>query len=281
MLKKEVYLLDTRLKLVGWLMLPFLLALWPIWYCMTQQSYACKSNQNETTNRDDRTGSRNIRPYAPVALTGEYSKQTKYETPEGGFTDECSFPCRIVYKTSYDAVALFTAFLVYFVYVQIIWIARQEWWARIHERAYVFGYPRRLKIYKTGKDAPTKDGKIPMVFTVHNYGKTPGFVKETVWKFCPIDEKLPEQPIYEGGQRRSESTYIVLESIREWQTKNIFDYLQSWGKKQQKVYGRVIYEDVFRVQRESRFILSITVHKDGRIEHEPIDDAPKAYTEWI
>src|SRR5262245_54691472 len=85
-----------------------------------------------------------------------------------------------VKKAVDDPIAIFTVVLAYFAWLQIIWLGRQEIWSRVHERAYLFPYPRYEKEDETLTENDKTVGR-KVRLRVYNYGRNPGRVLSTDW----------------------------------------------------------------------------------------------------
>ena len=120
---------------------PLLIAIGAYWYCAIQES-ACKPETYQSKESDYPTDKTYYRDSAVRITYEHYREKSKNKAVGAESAPHCSFACKIVKKTLEDPVALFTAVLSYLVYLQVVWIVRQEHSTRIIERVWT---PPRLQ----------------------------------------------------------------------------------------------------------------------------------------
>ncbi|MGB7542789.1 MAG: hypothetical protein WBM28_12335 [Burkholderiales bacterium] len=277
-------MLKKARKLVAPIFWPSLV-LWPLvfasfayWYCHSYES-TCKIKKDQSEERKAEANKPNIGAYLPEVSNQSYSKTADHKAIEGQNPSPCSGPCDIVKNTLDDPVALFTAVLSYFVYLQLLWIARQEWWMRVHERAYVYAYPRYFKNEQTDRGDDLIENSMllgrKVHFVVDNFGRTPAIVRNVEWKLCTKSQLLQE-PEYGNGKL----IFLMLhpgEKLKRTKA-DLIDYRIDWTEPH-FIYGRVIYEDVFHRIRKSGFLFEIKKGAGTDFEHFPVEGFPD-YDYW-
>lgn len=109
--------------------LPFVATLsWPalvlaiaVSCCATQRGFDCKQPQHESP--EHQTGTSHANSVLNLILSPTISRgNDKKAEPQA----ECNIVCGLLKKTAADATAFFTLVLCYVVYMQLIWMTRQE-----------------------------------------------------------------------------------------------------------------------------------------------------------
>jgi hypothetical protein len=148
----------------------------------------------------------------------------------------------------------------------ICWVNwRQLRHTRNVERAYISGGG------PLDKNDPNK-----FLFTVNNYGKTPGILTEYAVEFCPLDD-IPSIPAYKarGYKRSGYHDRIPPGGIRETRIVASIDIPPL--PRPLLAYGRYWFQDIWKKQHTSGFVL--VVDANGTDGHVPTD-IPRAYTDW-
>jgi hypothetical protein len=114
------------------------------------------------------------------------------------------------------------------------------------------------------------------LFTVNNYGKTPGILTEYAVEFCPL-AAIPSTPAYEarGYKRKAFHDRIAPGGIKETRIVASIDIPPL--PRPLLVYGRYWFEDIWKKRHTSGFVL--VIHPNGTDGHLPTD-IPRAYTDW-
>lgn len=153
--------------------------------------------------------------------------------------------------------------------------AQQEKTARVHERAYVIG------ALSDRTREPTYDNDMKLV-TWHtriaavNNGRTPASIKEVYWTIR-LQKDLPNTPEYANRKR----VYLELPPQDRFDTKAHL-YFDFTIEEPQVVFGKLVYEDVFRKRHTARFLVGISRGIiDGRevAMYDPIEGFPE-YLDW-
>src|SRR5262245_17900728 len=148
----------------------------------------------------------------------------------------------------------------------IWWINRRQLkHTRNVERAYISGGG------PLDRNDPNK-----FIFTVNNYGKTPGTLTEYAVEFCPLDD-IPSIPAYQarGYKRMGFHDRIPPGGIKETRAVAAIDIPPL--PRPLLVYGRYWFQDIWKKRHTSGFVL--VVHSNGTDAHVPTD-IPRAYTYW-
>ncbi len=95
-------------------------------YCATQHLSRCENPEHKTPESERRASIAD--DVLNLILTTHVSNGTtpKDEDKTGAKPQECTAPCKLIAKLLDDPTAFFTALLVYVVYLQLIWMTRQE-----------------------------------------------------------------------------------------------------------------------------------------------------------
>jgi hypothetical protein len=101
-------------------------ALIAFFYCLSHDFFSCEHKPHASSE----TQGQKVHPEVALSLIlladEEHGKGTKTEERPSQTVEPCPIPCRIVTKTLHDPTALFTAVLAFVVWLQFIWLARQE-----------------------------------------------------------------------------------------------------------------------------------------------------------
>jgi hypothetical protein len=161
--------------------------------------------------------------------------------------------------------ALATAVIAYFTYT--LWRANQEQTKRHREveRAYISGGG------PLDRNDPNK-----FLFTVNNYGKTPGVLLQYTVAFCPLNA-ISAIPAYDASDHRRTTCNerIAPGGIRE--TRTISSISIPSLPRPLLVYGRCWFEDIWKEIHTSGFVLVIDA--DRTHGHVPAGIS-RAYTDW-
>jgi hypothetical protein len=114
------------------------------------------------------------------------------------------------------------------------------------------------------------------LFTVNNYGKTPGILTEYAVEFCPLTD-IPSRPAYEarGYKRKAFHDRIPPGGIKETRVIASIDIPPL--PRPLLAYGRYWFEDIWKGRHTSGFVL--VIHANGTDPH--VSTAiPPAYTYW-
>jgi hypothetical protein len=114
------------------------------------------------------------------------------------------------------------------------------------------------------------------VFTVNNYGKTPGILTEYAVEFCPLTD-IPPSPAYEarGYKRQAFHDRIPPGGINETRAAASIDIPPL--PRPLLVYGRYWFVDIWKKRHTSGFVL--VIRANGTDAHVPTV-IPRAYTDW-
>jgi hypothetical protein len=114
------------------------------------------------------------------------------------------------------------------------------------------------------------------IFTVNNYGKTPGILTEYAVEFCPLTA-IPSVPAYQarGYTRQAFHDRIPPGGIKETRAVASFDIPPL--PRPLLVYGRYWFEDIWKKRHTSGFVL--VIHATGTDAHVP-NGIPRVYTDW-
>lgn len=166
---------------------------------------------------------------------------------------------------------------------------QEEQTARTHERAYIvcgglFGVPKNTVVFLTANE-PIKNYYpdaanygAPWRMQIHNFGRTPGFIKKVTWTTCPKVE-FPEN-------------VSVTRTLKDWAHKgrpvnmvSVQEVFAPLGKEAvgyrhvspdrvvgEVFFGRIDYEDVFGVPHHSTFALLHDEHHSTPIGKSFSDD---------
>ena len=158
--------------------------------------------------------------------------------------------------TAVSALFAFTIFLVNW---------RQLRHTRNVERAYISG----------GGPLDANDLN-KFIFTVNNYGKTPGILTEYAVEFCPLTD-IPSVPAYaaRGYKRKPFHDRIPPGGIGETRAVASIDIPPL--PRPLLVYGRYWFDDIWKKRHTSGFVL--VIHANGTDAHVPTN-IPRAYTYW-
>lgn len=147
------------------------------------------------------------------------------------------------------------------------------WWVNWRQLRHTRAVERA---YISGGGPLDPDDLNTFIFTVNNYGKTPGVLLEYAVEFCPLDA-IPHVPAYERTdyKRTTINDRIPPGGITE--TRAIARLPVPPLPRPLFVYGRYWFEDVWKKTHTSGFVL--TVHARGTDPHVPAN-IPSAYTAW-
>ena len=110
-----------RLSFPALLLWPAFVMIFAASYCAIQGSFHCKLPQHESP--EQRAGTSYADSVLNLILAPTISNRTdKKAEPQS----ECNVVCGLLKKTAADATAFFTLVLCYVVYLQFIWLTRQE-----------------------------------------------------------------------------------------------------------------------------------------------------------
>lgn len=114
------------------------------------------------------------------------------------------------------------------------------------------------------------------LFTVNNYGKTPGILTEYAVEFCSLTD-IRSVPAYgkRGYKRKTFHDRIPPGGIKETRVVASIDIPPL--TRPLLVYGRYWYADIWKKGHTSGFVL--VVHANGTDGH-VTGDIPRAYTYW-
>src|SRR5262245_46887639 len=144
-----------------------------------------------------------------------------------------------------DITAMATAVSALFAFTIFLINWRQLRHTRNVERAYISG-------------GGPLDGNDPnkFIFTVNNYGKTPGILTEYAVEFCPLD-KIRSSPAYEarGYKRKGFHDRIPPGGIKE--TRPVASIDVPPLPRPMLVYGRYWFEDIWKKGHTSGFVLVV------------------------
>lgn len=190
--------------------LPIFFALLLVGYCELREPHCQDRKEAELEEKTKQNK-------APeLAVTYKTSSSAAEQKPvESRAPAKCSTPCHIVNKTLEDPVGLFTAFLVYVVYIQVLMMFRQETWLRRSFKAastsasaaigsvnaarqeYISSHRPRMRIKHLWLDKPFQGGDEIMVRLVTvNHGDTAARIIEAdvVVHVVPRGGKPPNEP---------------------------------------------------------------------------------------
>jgi len=263
----------ARIAVVIW---PLLAALGAYWYCESREPNCRELNQpaHETKPQTDKSDSGS----QPFAVSYKSYRQTaEQKAIEGNAPLKCSIPCHIVKKALDDAVAFFTAFLVYVVYIQVLLMLGQEKWLRRSWKVGAFSNRLTINSIKTAQDTAkrqlraylgVRDGHIEMIaplqgtprsrykvfVNVANFGQTPA---KNVRK--AVDAKLlnPDHSVFEseGGK----GNWVIAPNVPYWTLVKEVDLdgheVAAINDKKMALFlwGKARYEDIFGRTHELGF----------------------------
>ncbi|HXM80517.1 MAG TPA: hypothetical protein VN929_01180 [Burkholderiales bacterium] len=122
---------EWKLRLVAlglnaaFVLAPVIVGIGLYWYCQSYES-ACKTQREHEEERRAQTNRSDRDVYVLDVSNHSYGRIAESNSIKSEQSPTCSLPCQIVKETQRDAVAFFTGVLAYFVYLQIIWMTRQE-----------------------------------------------------------------------------------------------------------------------------------------------------------
>jgi hypothetical protein len=132
------------------------------------------------------------------------------------------------------------------------------------------------RAYISGGGPLDKDDFNKFLFTVNNYGKTPGILTEYAVEFCPLTS-IPSIPAYNarGYTREGFHDRIPPGGIKETRLVASIDIPPL--PRPLLAYGRYWFTDICKKRHTSGFVL--VIRDDGTDAHVPTD-IPRAYTDW-
>jgi hypothetical protein len=147
------------------------------------------------------------------------------------------------------------------------------WWVNRRQLKHTRNVERA---YISGGGPLAKDDPDTFIFTVNNYGKTPGVLIEYAVEFCPLNA-IPSIPAYakRGYKRQAFHDRIPPGGISE--TRPVAFVNIPPLPRPLLVYGRYWFEDIWKKRHTSGFVL--VIRDDGTDAHVPTD-IPRAYTDW-
>jgi len=253
---------------------PLMVAIGSYWYCESREAN-CQDRKEAAHEAKSKANN----PDDLAVFYKTYSKDAEQKSVEGNTPIKCSIPCHIVNKALDDPVGLFTGFLVYVVYLQILLMFRQETWLRgsfkaadASARAAMEGVitaqdtaQRQLRAYvhvAAGDINFPSPGFPEAEIVIKNSGQTPAYhVRHWIHMWIaehPLKVTLPIpshdfqmatdvlapgamsiMPIEKGGGP------VPVESIRLLGTAEGTIY----------IYGMITYKDVFGIERYTKYRL--------------------------
>jgi len=244
-------------------------------YVACESNYAdCEDEKHRRLSGQSHTRTPEV-ALSPIFLAGTKPPDKKEQA--SGATEHakppCPLACKVIVRTFDDPVALFTALLVFVVFLQLIWMARQESVLqdsvdvaskaadaaltqaealKLSERAYV----------KMSHDPPgvefhrTSEGQswLTVGLSVKNWGKTPARVVKAVicYRCTPGIEMLPKMPVYdENAVHAQVQSFLVTNDFAGYlyerliPTEHVIAVKE--GRSNLWVYGHVEYLDMFDV----------------------------------
>jgi hypothetical protein len=114
------------------------------------------------------------------------------------------------------------------------------------------------------------------LFTVNNYGKTPGVLLEYAVEFCSMTA-IPPVPAYEAPDYRRTTFHDRISPGGIKETRVIASIPIPLIDRPMLVYGRYWFEDIWKDLHTSGFVL--VIEATGTNPHVPAG-IPRAYTDW-